>query len=262
MRTTYRYRNVKDYWNQRWDQTPADKPMENLSVYPLYYSELTVLNDKKGKILEAGCGAGRLVRYYHDRGFDITGFDYIPVAIQKLKAADCTLKVEIGDITQLGYSDCSFKYVLSFGLYHNLENDLQKAVDETYRVLENSGKVCASFRADNLQTRISDLIENKKRPEKNLDSELHFHKLNLTKKEFVDLFENSGFVVEKVFNVQNMPFLYKFNFFRAKNHKQFNEFIARSEGYQLSLLGKFLQNILIAFLPSQFCNLYVLVAKK
>lgn len=262
MRTTYRYRHVKDYWSQRWRQTPADKPMENLSIYPLCYSELTVLNDKKGKILEAGCGAGRLVRYYHNRGFDITGFDYIPVAIQKLKAADPSLKIEVGDITRLGYADRSFKYVLSFGLYHNLENDLQKAVDETYRVLEAAGKVCASFRADNLQTRISDFIENKKKSTEAHDAELHFHKLNLTKKEFIELFESSGFKVEKVFNVQNMPFLYKFRVFRAKNHKQFDEFVARSEGYQLSWFGKYLQNILIALFPNEFCNLYVLVAKK
>ena len=53
MRITYRTRGVKEYWAARWDDIPADAPMENLSVYPLKYAQMTV-KDKAGKILEAG----------------------------------------------------------------------------------------------------------------------------------------------------------------------------------------------------------------
>ena len=70
MRITYRTHGVKEYWAARWDDIPADAPMENLSVYPLKYAEMTI-KDKAGKILEAGCGAGRILRYYHDWGHDI-----------------------------------------------------------------------------------------------------------------------------------------------------------------------------------------------
>ena len=58
---------------------------------------------------------------------------------------DSSLSVSFGDITKLKYDDESFKYVLAFGLYHNLENNLEKAINETYRVLKNGGVVCASF---------------------------------------------------------------------------------------------------------------------
>ena len=70
MRKTYRDSSVKDYWCSRWDDVPADQPMANDQVYPLKYAK-QIINDKKGRILEAGCGVGRLVRYFHNDGFDI-----------------------------------------------------------------------------------------------------------------------------------------------------------------------------------------------
>ena len=108
--------------------------MTNSAVYPLKYALQTVIaND--GPILEAGCGAGRILRYYHERGYDITGIDFIEVAIEKLREADPTLKVETGDITKLRFPDGTFRYLLAFGLYHNLVHDLDKAIDESWRVL-------------------------------------------------------------------------------------------------------------------------------
>ena len=174
-------RGVKDYWTKRWDDIPADEPMENLGVYPLKYAQMTV-KDKEGKILEAGCGAGRILRYYHDRGYDIIGFDFIDVAISKLKGIDPTLNAEVGDITNLRFADQSFKYVLAFGLYHNLENGLDKAILETNRVLEKNGLVCASFRADNIQTKLTDYLSDRKMKKRDGQTKTRsFHKMNLTR---------------------------------------------------------------------------------
>jgi SAM-dependent methyltransferase len=147
MRITYRNHNVKEYWTSRWDEIPADQPMENTDVYPLKYAEETI-KDLNAKVLEAGCGAGRILRYYHNQGVNIIGIDFIEVAIDKLKEIDSSLKVEVGDITNLCFDDQSFKYILAFGLYHNLEFGLDQSIKETHRVLENGGSVCASFRAD------------------------------------------------------------------------------------------------------------------
>jgi SAM-dependent methyltransferase len=269
MRITYRNKGVKEYWTSRWEQISADAPMENLNIYPLKYAEMTVKGDKEGTILEAGCGAGRILRYYHDRGYDIIGMDYIEVAISKLREIDTSLKVEVGDITNLNYPDERFKYVLAYGLYHNLENGLDFAISETYRVLEHGGKVCASFRADNIQNRITDYqAKSKSRSKKSFvpgsgqNAGKSFHKMNLTKNEFVSLFEDSGFKLISVSPVTNMPLMYKFRLFRAKNHKDFDENIARKEGYQLSGIGRLFQNGLMKLFPNQFCNIYVIIAEK
>ena len=89
-----------------------------------------------------------------------------------------------------------------------------------------------------------------------------FHKMNLTRREVSALFERAGFVVESVVPVENMPILYKFAVFRARTHKVFNENRARVEGYRLSGLGQLLQDALMRFLPDQFCNIYVLIARR
>ena len=262
MRITYRNANNKDYWTKRWDDIPADLPMENLNAYPLKYAEQTV-KDKAGKILEAGCGAGRILRYYHNRGYDIVGMDFIDVAISKLKEIDPTLQAEVGDITNLRFADQSFKYVLAFGLYHNLEQGLDKAVSETHRVLEKGGLVCASFRADNIQTRLTDwLADRKARSQQGKNKSRAFHKMNLTRSEYEQLFIRAGFAIESIGPVENMPILYKFSIFRSAAHKVFDENKARMEGYRLSWFGQLLQNFLMRFLPDQFCNIYVLVARK
>jgi SAM-dependent methyltransferase len=262
MRITYRTRGVKEYWTARWDEIPADAPMENLGVYPLKYAQMTV-KDQAGKILEAGCGAGRILRYYHDRGYDIIGFDFIDVAISKLKEIDPTLKAEVGDITRLRFADQSFKYVLAFGLYHNLEHGMDKAIQETHRVLEKGGSVCASFRADNIQTRLTDWLADRKAKSKVVETKIRsFHKINLTRSEYEQLFTREGFVIDFVGPVENMPILYKFAIFRSTEHKEFDEYKARAEGYRLSWFGQRLQNFLMHFFPDQFCNIYVLIASK
>ncbi|HUF82637.1 MAG TPA: class I SAM-dependent methyltransferase [Burkholderiales bacterium] len=260
MRVTYRRANNKDYWTKRWADIPADQPMQNRDVYPLKYAELT-LEDKHRPILEAGCGAGRILRYYHQRGYDIVGIDFIEVAVHKLKEIDPTLRVEVGDITQLRFPDRSFGYVLAFGLFHNLEHGLEKAVAETRRVLDKNGLVCASFRADNIQTRLTDWLADRR--SRNAGAAARsFHKLNLTRSEYEQLFARAGFTVQDVYPVENMPILYKFASLRAREHKAFDENKARKEGYRLSWLGQRLQNFLMRIAPDQFCNIYVLIARR
>ena len=262
MRKTYRTRGVKEYWTARWDQISADRPMENHDVYPLKYAEMTV-KDKAGKILEAGCGAGRILRYYHNHGYDIVGIDFIEGAINKLKEVDPTLHVEVGDITNLRFEDKAFRHLLAFGLYHNLDQGLDKAIGETFRVLEPGGTVCASFRADNVQTKLTDWLADRRAKVKADPSQTRaFHKMNLTRREFNDLFSRAGFAVEYMGNVENMPIFYKFRAFRAAGHKEFDETKGRAEGYRLSWLGQRVQNLLMTLLPDQFCNIYVIIARR
>ncbi len=260
MRITYRSKGVKEYWAARWEDIPVDAPMENVGVYPLKYAEMTVKH-RDGRILEAGCGAGRILRYYHDRGYDIVGIDFIEVAIEKLKAIDPSLQVAVGDITHLQFDDTSFDYVLAFGLYHNLEHGLDKAIQETHRILKPGGAVCASYRADNLQTRLTDWLTERRATTKS-GSNLVFHKMNLTRTEYESIFRRAGFHIDFIGPVENMPILYKFRFFRGAGHKKFDENRARAEGYRLSWFGQRLQNIMMRYFPDQFCNIYVLIGRK
>ena len=66
--------------------------------------------------------------------------------------------------------------------------------------------------------------------------------MNLTRLEFTKLFESAGFSVKSIVPVENMSILYKFSIFRAPNHRNFDENMARVEGYKLSWVGQLFQN--------------------
>ena len=87
-----RNKNNLDYWTSRWTSINEDEPMQNTDEYPLKYANM-IIESKKERILEAGCGAGRILRYYHEKNYNIIGIDFISEAINKLKAADRSLTV-------------------------------------------------------------------------------------------------------------------------------------------------------------------------
>lgn len=156
MRISYRNKGHRDYWEQRWQGLPIDVPMRNTGIYPLKYA-LLATGKNSGPILEAGCGAGRVLRYFHERGDTIYGCDYVASVIEKLRESDSSLHVESANITNLPYADGQFCTVLAFGLLHNLPLEAaRKGLLEMRRVLRSGGRVCISYRADNLQNRLND----------------------------------------------------------------------------------------------------------
>lgn len=270
MRKTYRNSKNAEYWHSRWESIAPDTAMTATDEYPLKFAieAVSLLNQKtKPKILEAGCGNGRLLKYFHQRGYDITGIDFADIAINKLAKSDPNLNVRTDDITNLEDESAKYSLILAFGLYHNFEElDLKKAINETHRVLEPNGIVCASFRANNLQNYLNDFFNLKITAKKPLRAKpkenLYFHKLNLTASECKGLFENNGFEILRYRQVENMPLLYKFSTFRAKKQRIFSEEAARRDGYQLNLIGKILTLILKLCIPNQFFSLHVIIAKK
>ena len=263
MRITFRNKDVLTYWEDRWDAVSLDSSNCSSEHYPLKYAEMAVNLPGKRRVLEAGCGAGRLLSHYQEKpGVKIVGIDFASNVIEKLNDKCPNLDARIGNVLDLDFPDESFDVVLAFGLYHNLEKDLEKAVEETYRVLEPGGVVCASARADNLQNLFNDRLADKKEKGKQTSGPLLFHKRNFRESEFRSLFEQVGFRTKNIFPVVNMPLFYKFEFFRARTHKAFDESLGRSEGYRLSPVGSILQRTLMKVLPSQACNLFVLLAEK
>lgn len=264
MRATFRaHSGVHAYWQARWDAVPADEDKLNLDRYPGIYAK-EVMSRIDGPVLEAGCGAGRVLRHFHDHGCEIIGIDYISDILAKIREADSSIQLASADIMTLPFRDEVFSGVLAFGLYHNLELGLIHALHETRRTLRPGGLLCASFRADNIQNRILDKMADRQSALNLTKSyspqDKKFHKMNYRKRELEGAFMNSGFTIESLRLVENMSFLYKFAPFRAKGHKKFNEITARAEGYKLSTTGQAIQSFMTAFSPSEFCNVYVVIA--
>ena len=211
MRITLRNKTNKDYWEKRWSDLEADDAMENTTKYPLKYVNDTLkLNQiNKPQILEAGCGAGRIVKYLEKNNYNVTGIDFIDTAIKKIKTSSPNSKVFTEDIKKTSFHNNQFDIILSFGLYHNFNlEDVKLALNETLRILNKNGLLCFSFRSDNIQNYILDNYIKKK----NSDSNLNFHKLNLNEQELINLTENMNLKILSKYYVVNMPlyFILKF----------------------------------------------------
>ena len=92
----------------------------SLKIYftkKFYPSEKMIANHVKGKILDVGCGAGRHVLHYQNRGFDITGMDNSPLAIKVCKERGCK-KAEAMDVFDPKFPAHDFDTLLLFG--HNI----------------------------------------------------------------------------------------------------------------------------------------------
>ncbi len=258
MRKTYRaHEGNKAYWQSRWDNVDADTGELNLNSYPGKQAAAAINGLRPdGAILEAGCGVGRLLKYFIKTS-SIIGLDFIPSALKKITDTETSIPLLAGDITKLPFKDEQFSAVLAFGLYHNLENGIEKALSETNRILKPGGIVCASIRADNFQNRIIDHLAKKRVSTQTPKS---FHKANYSTQEVQSLFTQAGFSIQKVEYIDNMPFLYKFKFFRHRTHVVFNEQLARAEGYKLSSFGALLQSIMKNLFKAEFCNIIVVTA--
>jgi SAM-dependent methyltransferase len=77
-----------------------------------------------GRALDLGCGTGTNVRYLAEHGWQATGVDFVPRAIQKAKRKlrDVNATLMVGDVTRLEKLPLSgpFDLALDMGCFHSL----------------------------------------------------------------------------------------------------------------------------------------------
>jgi SAM-dependent methyltransferase len=255
MRKTYREKKSPEYWISRWNQIPVDAPAEGHDRYPLLYANM-VVREQDGEVLELGCGAGRLLRYYHAKGTSIVGVDNVAPVVAKLQACDPQLHVVHADARTLPFETGRFATVLCFGVYHSLENDVAASISETFRVLRPGGRLCAEFRSDSLHNRLIDSYKGFGK------QTTEFHKWNYRRQDARDMLEQAGFVLESEYPALNMPLLYHVPFLRHPSQRSSDEHAARISGYRLRPWLQTLHSIGLRLLPGLLANEYVFVCRK
>jgi SAM-dependent methyltransferase len=112
--------------------------------------EIALLHEwipKGKKVLEAGCGTGRLLVPLAKLGFDISGFDYTPRHVslvqQELQKADLDpSRVKQGDWLNTGYPDASTEVITCLGrnILHEYRLERQRQLfSEMNRLLQPGG---------------------------------------------------------------------------------------------------------------------------
>lgn len=95
---------------------------------------------KGSRLLEAGCGAGRWVRFLQDQGYSITGLEYSPETVAMVRKAWPDLDVVQGDCEHSPFAEGSFDGALSLGVVEHWMEGPQKPLADLLRVLRPGGK--------------------------------------------------------------------------------------------------------------------------
>lgn len=118
---------------------------EFFRIYP-YLAQYAKAEELRGKkALEIGLGYGTLGQYLAEQGCEYHGLDIAagPVQMMRLRlgmlgVAGAEARVKQGSALEIPHADGTFDWVYSIGCLHHTGN-LQRSIDETYRVLKPGG---------------------------------------------------------------------------------------------------------------------------
>lgn len=109
---------------------------------------------KKGKALDICCGAGTNTLYLAKKGFEVTGIDISPKAIEyakrKAQQANAKINLMVQSFVNLPFGNEEFDFVFDMGCFHHVEiEDRTKFVMGVHRVLKRGGSymlTCFSYK--------------------------------------------------------------------------------------------------------------------
>ncbi|WP_165845397.1 class I SAM-dependent methyltransferase [Streptacidiphilus pinicola] len=248
------------YWDRRWEEAGSDAAaFDSLDIYPVKYAQM-VMTDPDSSALELGCGLGRVVKHYHRNGWKITGIERSPVAVDRMREDDPELDVAVGDATDIKLEDGAVDVLMAFGLYHNIENELEQALAESARVIAPGGRFCITMRPDNIEMRLNERYwrwRNRHR-----SGPMHFHKWLVGRDEFAALLATHGLNVTDVHYARNMSILYRVPWLRDRRIATSAESVRRAGGYRLNRFGRAVDGFLMRRRPQDFCNVFVFIGTK
>ena len=116
------------------------------------------------RILDAGCGHGRNLRYFLTNGFDVCGVDGSAAAIQHLRSAAAELyagcapeNFRAENVEQMSFADGDFDFIICNALLHFSKDDahFERMMLEMWRVLKSGGIFFARLASNiGIETRV------------------------------------------------------------------------------------------------------------
>jgi SAM-dependent methyltransferase len=115
-----------------WEQM-AESPAIVEQISALFAREEAGREPPYGQALDLGCGSGIWAVELASRGWQVTGVDFVPMALrrarERARAAGVEARLVQGDVTELRAADVGsgFGFLLDFGLFHDELSDAQRA---------------------------------------------------------------------------------------------------------------------------------------
>ena len=133
------------------DQLGSACYLSEYKNWPDYYKR--ALKYASGRMLDVGCGAGRIALYFQNKGFHTTGIDISPLAIKTCRARGLkdARSMSISQVnSNLGKFDTIFMLGNNFGLFENERK--AKWLLRRFRSITNPGAIIIAESNEYTQT--------------------------------------------------------------------------------------------------------------
>ena len=139
------YDTVAADYAARLPDTRAEAPLD-LAMIEAFAA--AVRSGEDARVLDAGCGTGRMSRYLADRGCLVSGVDLSPGMVAMARRAHPDLAFAVGSLTGLPHADDQFAGVLLwYSIIHTPPSGQARIFAEAARVLRPGGHLLVGFQS-------------------------------------------------------------------------------------------------------------------
>ena len=253
----------------KWDINLIDRDIYLTSRDEAVKLALNYLNDRfSHKILEAGSGNGRVVKYLYDLGYkNIEGIELNKDIVLFLNKKFNYLNIYQGDIIEHDFKK-TFDFILSYGVVEHFIEGVDIPLGKFHQILNNDGIVILTVPCFNYYRRIRYILSfinpknynrNRNIPGKNgflfNVSPLYgdFYEYWMTPSQFMQVCLESGYQIES-----SMPVSHEFGIIQI-----FGKFAGSyTDGnIDLNRIGKFL-NMILKMIPYFHNHMHAVVLRK
>lgn len=146
------YDQVADTYADHFRSTEPELPLELAMV-----AHFVSLLEPPRRVLDAGCGAGRMMPVLAGLGTQVEGVDLSPAMIRRARQDHPSHPSCVGSLTALPLADGAFDGVLSwYSTIHSPDEDLPVVASEVRRVLRPGGLLLVAFQSGEGVVDVSD----------------------------------------------------------------------------------------------------------